>query len=154
MCDDFLTQARECRKGVFQKCSPTKRAPRQTPAGRKEPDGWDSARSLELVLSYGIFRLRAFLSPAAGNASRWASELCKKQIFDRLHPIHTLKDLKCDSILLTTSIHNHFCQQWKVGKRPPHPGKSKCKVMASLHPAWEYCSLAFFCTETLSPAHS
>jgi hypothetical protein len=39
---------------------------------QRAPDGWDSARFLELFLSFGGFPLPNFFSPAAGNANRWA----------------------------------------------------------------------------------
>jgi hypothetical protein len=48
--------------GISDKIRPTKRA----------PDGWDSARFQAIFVALAGFRFRAFFSPAAGNANRWA----------------------------------------------------------------------------------
>jgi len=41
----------------------------------RAPDGWDSARFLGIVLSFGGSPFRTFFSPAAGNASRSAAKI-------------------------------------------------------------------------------
>jgi hypothetical protein len=52
-------------------------APSPNHPTQRAPDGWDSARFLEIVLNYGTpLRGSPFPSlalPAAGNASRWAA---------------------------------------------------------------------------------
>jgi hypothetical protein len=42
----------------------TQRAPRQTPPGRKEPDGWDSPRFWEVVVSYGSLPFPVLVLPS------------------------------------------------------------------------------------------
>jgi hypothetical protein len=37
------------------------------------PDGWDSARFLELFLNFGSFPFSGFFSPSAGDVRRWAA---------------------------------------------------------------------------------
>jgi hypothetical protein len=39
---------------------------------KRAPDGWDSARFLELFLNDCSFPFRELVLPAAGNAGRWA----------------------------------------------------------------------------------
>jgi hypothetical protein len=40
---------------------------------QRAPDGWDSARFLELVLNFGRFPFPSFSSPVAGNVHRYAA---------------------------------------------------------------------------------
>ncbi len=51
--------------------------PAQGRPTKRAPDGWESARFWKLVLNDGSFPFRELVLPAAGNAGRWAHELCQ-----------------------------------------------------------------------------